>query len=450
MNEMTIEAGSKIGIYGLGLTGQSVAEFLGGKDFSLLLFDDSPTESALALAKKFKNKIYSCHDDSDCEEYLTGLEVIFPTPGLPDDHIALRFARDNELLILGEFDLAQMYDERSCIAVTGTNGKTTVSMMINQMLNKSGIKTKAVGNTDTPLVEAIQDESLAKFVVEASSFRLGQSYNFAPDVGVWLNFSPDHLDVHKDLKSYELAKAQIWGNLSGDQVALANEDDAIVMSHRPVDGVFRTFGLDIGNSKVSNNCLFVEGRKLMTVEELPRSAPHDISNALAAASAATHAGADNDAIIETLRHFSHLPHRVEMISEHKGVRWFDDSKSTTPHSVTAALESLDNVLLIMGGRNKGLDLTVIAPMLNRVKEIIAIGEASEEIELAFGKEVNVSLAKSMQDAVGIAHSRSRSGDVVLLSPGCASFDWYKNYKERGLDFAMRVNELLKEEKNVNY
>ena len=141
--------------------------------------------------------------------------------------------------------------EITTVGVTGTNGKTTVSMMINQMLNKSGIKTKAVGNTDTPLVEAIQDESLAKFVVEASSFRLGQSYNFAPDVGVWLNFSPDHLDVHKDLKSYELAKAQIWGNLSGDQVALANEDDAIVMSHRPVDGVFRTIGLDKGNSKVS-------------------------------------------------------------------------------------------------------------------------------------------------------------------------------------------------------
>jgi len=244
MNEMTIETGSKIGIYGLGLTGQSIAKFLDGKGFSLHLFDDSPTESALTLAKKLKNKIYTCYDDSDCEEYLKGLEVIFPTPGLPDDHIALRFARDNELLIHGEFDLAQMYDERSCIAVTGTNGKTTVTMMINQMLNTSGIKSKAVGNTDTPLVEAIQDQSLAKFVVEASSFRLGQSYNFAPDVGVWLNFSPDHLDVHKDLKSYELAKAQIWGNLSGDQVALANEDDAIVMSHRPAFGVFRTFGLD--------------------------------------------------------------------------------------------------------------------------------------------------------------------------------------------------------------
>ena len=138
-----------------------------------------------------------------------------------------------------------------------------------------------------------------------------------------------------------------------------------------------------------------------------------------------------------------------MISDYKGVRWYDDSKSTTPHSVTAALESFDNVILIMGGRNKGLDLTVIAPMLNRVKHLIAIGEASREIELAFEKKVNVSLAESMQDAVGIAHTQSYSGDVVLLSPGCASFDSYKSYKERGLDFAMKVNKLLKEEKNVN-
>ena len=449
MSGTTIESGSKIGIYGLGLTGQSVAKFLNGKGFSLRLFDDSPSEAALAMAKKFNSKIYSCHNKIDCQEHLKGLEAIFPTPGLPDDHIALKFAQDNELLIHGEFDLAQMYDERSCIAVTGTNGKTTVTMMINQMLNLSGIKTKAVGNTDTPLVEAIQDESLAKFVVEASSFRLGQSQNFSPDIGVWLNFSPDHLDVHKDLQSYELAKAQIWGNLSGEQVALANEDDAIVMSHRPSDGVFRTFGLDKGNSKVSNNWLCVEGRKLIEVEELPRSAPHDISNALAAALAATHAGADNDAIIETLRCFSHLPHRIEMITAHKGVQWYDDSKSTTPHSVTAALENFDNVILIMGGRNKGLDLTVIAPMLNRVKHLIAIGEASQEIELAFEKKVSVSLAESMQNAVRIAHSHSRSGDVVLLSPGCASFDWYKSYKERGLDFAIKVNKLLEEEKDVN-
>ena len=449
MSGTTIETGSNIGIYGLGLTGQSVAKFLNEKGFPLRLFDDSPTAEALAMAKKLRSKIYSCHDVSDCEEYLKDLQAIFPTPGLPHDHIALKFARDNHLLIHGEFDLAQMYDERSCIAVTGTNGKTTVTMMINQMLNSSGIKTKAVGNTDIPLVEAIQDESLAKFVVESSSFRLEQSQNFAPDIGVWLNFSPDHLDVHKDLESYQLAKAQIWGNLSGDQVAIANEDDAIVMSHRPSEGIFRTFGLDKGNSKVSNNYLFVEGRKLMKVEELLRSAPHDISNALAAALAATHAGADSEAIIETLRDFSHLPHRIEMISEHKGVRWYDDSKSTTPHSVTAALESFDNVVLIMGGRNKGLDLTGIAPMLNRVKHLIAIGEASKKIELDFGKKVSVSLAESMQDAVRIAHTRSYSGDVVLLSPGCASFDWYKSYKERGLDFAIEVNKLLKEEKDVN-
>ena len=449
MNAKIIESGSKIGIYGLGLTGQSVAKFLNEKGFSLHLFDDSPSEAASAMAKKLNSEIYSCQDVADCEEYLKDLEAIFPTPGLPDNHIALKFARNSQLLIQGEFDLAQMYDERSCIAVTGTNGKTTVTMMVNQMLNSSGIKTKAVGNTETPLVEAIQDQSLSKFVVEASSFRLGQSKNFAPDIGVWLNFSPDHLDVHKDLKGYELAKAQIWENISGSQVALANEDDEIVMSHRPSHGVFRTFGLNKGNSKVSSNCLFVEGHKLMKVEELSRSAPHDISNALAAALAATHAGADNEAIIETLRHFNHLPHRIEMIIEHQGIRWYDDSKSTPPHSVLAALESFDNVILIMGGRNKGLDLTVIMPMLNRVKHLIAIGEASKEIELAFEKKVSVSLAESMEDAVEIAHTHSIPGDVVLLSPGCASFDWYKNYKERGLDFAIKINSFFKGKKDDN-
>ena len=449
MSQRIIETGLKIGIYGLGQTGQSIAKFLNEKGFPIVLFDDSPTESALIIAKELNRNIRSCKDHADCEEYLKDLEIIFPAPGLPDDHIALKFAREKQLSIYGEFDLAQMYDDRPCIAVTGTNGKTTVTTMISQILNSSGITTRTVGNTDIPLVEAIQDESLSRFVVEASSFRLGQSQNFAPGIAVWLNFSPDHLDVHEDLKGYELAKAQIWGNINDEQIALANEDDPIVMSHRPSKGIFRTFGLETGNSKVSNNYLFVEGRKLMKVEELPRNAPHDISNALAAASTATHAGADTDAIIETLRHFNHLPHRIELIVDHQNVRWYDDSKSTTPHSVVAALESFDNVILIMGGRNKGLDLTVIFPMLDRVKHLIAIGEASKEIESTFEKKISVSTARSMQNAIEMAYALSFSGDVVLLSPGCASFDWYKNYKERGIDFAMKVNSFCKGKKDVN-
>jgi len=138
-----------------------------------------------------------------------------------------------------------------------------------------------------------------------------------------------------------------------------------------------------------------------------------------------------------------------LIVDPQNVRWYDDSKSTTPHSVVAALESFDNVILIMGGRNKGLDLTVIFPMLDRVKHLIAIGEASKEIESTFEKKISVSTARSMQNAIEMAYALSLSGDVVLLSPGCASFDWYKNYKERGIDFAMKVNSFCKGKKDVN-
>jgi UDP-N-acetylmuramoylalanine--D-glutamate ligase len=450
MNKEIAKLGSSIGIYGLGKTGDSVAHFLNERGFSLHLYDDFPTDESVTIAQKLNLKIHSCKSIQDCQKYLSGLEIIFPAPGLPDNHVALKYARSEGIAIHGEFDLAQIYDDRPCVAVTGTNGKTTVTMMINQMLNLSGLATEAVGNTEIPLVEAIQDETLSAFVVEASSFRLAQSQHFAPDVGVWLNFSPDHLDVHTDLQSYEAAKARLWKNINSDQVALANQDDPIVMRHKPSSGVFRTFGLNTGDSRLVNDYLCVEGKKLIRVDELSRSAPHDISNALAAASAAIHAGADTEAVNQTLRNFNHLPHRISFVNEYKGVRWYDDSKSTTPHSVIAAVRNFENVILVMGGRNKGLDFKVILPILDRVKHLIAIGEASEEIEATIGEATDVSKVLSMQDAVEKASVLGISGDVVLLSPGCASFDLYEDYKQRGRDFVIKVNNLIKEEQGVNY
>ena len=450
MNKEIAKLGSNIGIYGLGKTGESVAYFLNQKGFSLRLYDDFPTNESAAIAQKLNLEIKSCKNIQDCQNYLKELETIFPAPGLPDDHVALKYARSEEIAIRGEFDLAQMYDGRPCVAVTGTNGKTTVTMMIEQMLNLSGFATKAVGNTEVPLVAAIQDETLSGFVVEASSFRLAQSQEFAPDVGVWLNFSPDHLDVHADLQSYETAKARIWKNIKEDQVALANEDDPIVMRHTPSNGILRTFGLTAGDSSLANDYLCVEGKKLIRVEELSRSAPHDISNALAAASAAMHAGATTDAVKQTLRDFDHLPHRISFVNKYKGVRWYDDSKSTTPHSVIAAVRNFENVILVMGGRNKGLDFKAILPILDRVKYLIAIGEASEEIERSLGDMTEVLKASSMQNAVEKAATLSISGDVVLLSPGCASFDLYENYKQRGLDFVIKVNNLIKGKQDVNH
>ena len=321
--------------------------------------------------------------------------------------------------------------------------------MIDQMLKLSGIKTKAVGNTAVPLIEAIQDSSTVKFVVEASSFRLGQSQNFSPDIGVWLNFSPDHLDVHSDIGSYESAKARIWKNISETQMALANADDPVVLSYKPLKGKFRTFGLKTGDSRLSNGYLTVENEKLIKADELSRNAPHDVSNALAAATAAIHSGADLGAIKETLRTFKHLRHRIELVAEHHGVRWYNDSKSTSPHSVIAAVKNFNKSVLIMGGRNKGLDLKIIEKVLDRVEHLIVTGEAAKELTEIFNHKVKVSPVFSMQEAIEKAYELSSECGVVLLSPGCTSFDWYSNYEERGTDFKECVMELIKEN-HVNH
>ena len=449
MSDNIFRTGSVLGVYGLGKTGKSVAEFLNKKSYALRLFDDSPTEDTKSFASSLGLKIFSCRDNDDCQTHLEDLDVIIPAPGLPDKHVALQYARLESLPIHGEFDLASQYDDRSCIAVTGTNGKTTVTMMIDKMLNLSGIKTKAVGNTSVPLIEAIQDSSTAKFVVEASSFRLGQSQNFTPDIGVWLNFSPDHLDVHSGIGSYENAKAQIWKNISETQIALANADDPIVMSHKPPKGNFRTFGLETGDSTLSNGYLTIENEKLIKVDQLSRNAPHDISNALAAAAAAIHSGADLGAIKETLRTFKHLPHRIELVAEDHGILWYNDSKSTSPHSVIAAVKNFNKVVLIMGGRNKGLDLKIIERVLDRVEHLIVIGEAAQELTEIFSQKVKLSPVFSMQEAIEKAYELSSECGVVLLSPGCTSFDWYSNYEERGTDFKERVMELIKEN-HVNH
>ena len=255
-------------------------------------------------------------------------------------------------------------------------------------------------------------------------------------------FSPDHLDVHKDLKAYEDAKNSIWKNLSSDDIAVAGIDDEVVSRNIPSAGSTITFGLHIGDSRTEGHTLVVKDFPLMEVKELARSAPHDILNALAAATIASEGGASNEAIIEVLTTFTGLPHRITYLGTSQGVEWFNDSKSTTPHSVAAAVQGYDNVVLIVGGRNKGIDLTSLVSLEKHLKAVIAIGEAAEDISQIFKQKTPLTTAETMEEAVSSAHAQSESGDKVILSPGCASFDWYENYEERGDHFSNLVNEMI--------
>ena len=438
---------TKVAVVGFAVTGRAVAAALVSRGISVLAVDDHPSASMRAEAASIGVELLEAPDLGVLAERIAGLDAILPSPGIPDHHPVFAAAEALSLPVLSEFDLAAKWDQRPIVAVTGTDGKTTVTTLITEMLAASGVSAVACGNTETPLVEAIANPGTEVFVVEASSFRLGHTQRFRPAVAVWLNFAPDHLDVHRSLSAYESAKSRIWADLDEDfGLAVASATDPVVLANRPPMARTITFGPSGSgaDATVAAGVLRLpDGTPLVAVEELPRSFPHDITNSLAASVAALAMGADLEAVRAVLRTFKGLAHRVQLVAEHGEVRWFDDSKATTAHAALAAIAGFHSVVLIAGGRNKGLDLSVLVEAVPPVRAVIAIGESAPQIAAVFaGRCEVVVITTSMDDAVRAAGELARSGDVVLLSPGCASFDWFRSYSERGDAFAASVHELI--------
>jgi UDP-N-acetylmuramoylalanine--D-glutamate ligase len=436
-------AGSAL-VVGLGIAGAACARALVARGWDVTATDDRLAPAAAERARTLADvgvRTLASPEPSELAALVAATDVVVPSPGVPFAHPALEAARRRTTPIWSEFELAARWaPDLPLVAVTGTNGKTTVTTMVAAMLEAAGRRTAAVGNTDVPLVDVL-DGSLDVAVVEASSFRLEFTETFAPAVALWLNFAPDHLDWHPTLEHYRAAKAKVWSRQGPDDLALVAADDPVVVA--AADGLrsrVETFGLAAGDWHVAGGALVGPAGHVLDVGELARGLPHDRTNALAAAAAATAAGAGLDAVRSVLRAFRGLPHRLALIGEHGGVRWFDDSKATVPAATATAVAAFDSVVLIAGGRNKGLDLGVLGDASGHLRHVVAIGEAAGDVAAAFAGRVPTTTAGSMDDAVRAAADVARSGDAVLLSPGCASFDWYGGYGERGDDFVRAVSE----------
>jgi UDP-N-acetylmuramoylalanine--D-glutamate ligase len=432
-------------LLGFGVTNQAVADALARRGHAIVVTDDSPTESSRVAASKRGVELVETPDRSRYDDLVRAATVVLPSPGVGDTHVALELARRRDVPVRSEFDLAEQWNTRPVLAVTGTDGKTTVTTLVTDMLRASGVQAVAAGNNELPLVTAVDDPMTDVFVVEASSFRLDHSEHFAPRVGTWLNFAPDHLNLHRSLAAYEHAKARLWRDQPADAVAIGSMDDPVVLKHlRQARARQVTFGFgDPADFRIEDGQLVGDdGQRLAAVDELWRTFPHDLSNALAAAATALAGGATVDGVHDALVSFQGLAHRIELVAQHDDVRWFDDSKATTPNATAAAIRSFASVVLIAGGQNKGLDLRVLADEAPRIRAVVAIGEAAAEVEQSFTGVRPVVVARSMIDAVAQAAALARAGDAVLLSPACASFDWYKSYGERGDDFAARVRDLI--------
>jgi UDP-N-acetylmuramoylalanine--D-glutamate ligase len=437
-------------VIGLAETGLAVSRRLRAEGWDLVVLEDAPGVSAeyaerAAEARATGAVVVERPDAAATREVVEPADLVVPSPLVRVDHPALEIARSAGVGIRSEIDLAAERTGLPIVAVTGTNGKTTVTTLTAAMLDASGRAAVAAGNLGRPLLDAIDDVADV-LVAEVSSFQLASSQTFHPRVAVLLAITPDHLDWHGSYERYVADKARITAHQRGDDLLVydADDEDASSIAARSdarVVGFSRHADAAGRAREIDGRLVAADGTVLAAVAEMRRAFVHDRTNALAAATAALAVGATPAGIRDALAEYATLPHRVALVGEAGGVRWYDDSKATNPDATLRALESFDSVVLLAGGRNKGLDLGVLARAAGRLRGVVAFGEAGPEVAAALRDAVPVVTAGTMHDAVHAAADLAQPGDAVLLSPACASFDAYTNYAERGDDFAAEVRSL---------
>ena len=438
-------------VYGMAVAGVATARALLRRGHDVVTADDVVDDAKRATADELGVELLEAPDTDRLRELVATCDLVSPAPGIPETHRLIDVARELGVDLASEIELAYRWEQdrpggpRPMLAVTGTDGKTTTTLMTVAMLRAAGLATIDAGNTETPLVEAIDDDTLDAFVVECASFRLAWTPTFRAEAAVWLNLAPDHLNWHRSMTSYEDAKAQVWANQRADDTAIGFADDAVV-TRRLADapGRTRTFG---GNDATADYRLVGEtltgpGGPVVERSTMRRSLPHDVTNALAASALVLESGlAEPGHIAEALASFEGPAHRLQHVGRWNGVDWYDDSKATTPHAAAVAIAGFDDVVLIAGGKDKQVDLAEMATEPTRLAAVVAIGETADAIAEAFAAVPTVIRRTTLTEAVHVASELATPGRTVLLSPGCASLDQYRSFEERGDEFVRLVREL---------
>lgn len=437
-------------VFGLGRAGEATARALVLHDYDVVLSDDNLSTGHQQLASELSCELLSVDNSSSRSQFLEGVDLLVPAPGVAPHHPVIVSALKKGIAVRSEIDIAYEWEQmraggpRPILGVTGTDGKTTTTMMAAELLRSQGRSVGEVGNTDLPFVTAV-DQPFDAFVVECSSFRLNFTTAFRCDASAWLNLAPDHLDWHGSIEEYTAAKRQMWAHVTSIDVVVAPAGNSMIVDVAHSSGArCVTFGIDSGDYRVEHGSLVCPSGEIMATSDLWRSLPHDITNSLAATAMVIESGlCDVKEVSIPLGAFESAHHRIELVGQFEESAWYDDSKATSPHAALAAIRSFDRIVLIAGGRNKDLDLSQMATEASRVIGVVAIGEDSDAVAEAFAGKCPVRIAGSMSQAVAEAHGLIRDGATVLLSPGCTSYDWYANYNERGDDFQRQVREHFK-------
>ncbi|MGH2924289.1 MAG: UDP-N-acetylmuramoyl-L-alanine--D-glutamate ligase [Solirubrobacterales bacterium] len=439
-------------VVGLARSGAAVARMLAARGETVIGADTGSPREAAGLA----DAGVELHLDVDGIAFLERARTVVKSPGVPGDAPAIAAARDRGLEVTGELELAwRALPNRFC-AVTGTNGKTTTTELIGHIHRSAGTPVAVAGNVGTPLASlAAELDGDATVVCEASSFQLEDSSAFSPECAVLLNIAPDHLDRHGDLDSYLAAKLRVFANQGNDDAAVYNGDQP-ELRDRDLGGCARRIRFcPSASSSADPDCelsvrdgvVFAAGEPLLEAGELKLLGAHNVENAIAAAAAALALGLDRDAVADGLRTFEGVPHRLEPVRERNGVLYVNDSKATNVASALAGIRAFDGgVHLICGGSLKGEGFEPLAgPVAERCRACYLIGEAADELAsaLAPAAEAGVEIVRSdaLPAAIEAAVSRAKPGEVVLLSPACASFDSYRDFEQRGEHFRELVEAL---------
>ena len=438
--------GKRVAVIGLGVTGLATVRFLLKHGVKPVLMDTRLKVAGLdAIAAEKVDGIYLGELDAN---RLARMDVLLVSPGLDTSHPALRFATAQGAQLMGDVELFALCNEKPVVAVTGSNGKSTVTTLTEFMLNCSGIPALAAGNIGLAVLDALERSDAKVYVLELSSFQLETTHSLKLRAAANLNVTEDHLDRHGTMAAYAAAKQRIY--LHTD-LAVFNAEDSLT---RPLGCAAPQIGLNLqqpqdGYGLVQHqgeSWLLVDGEPLLPVRQMSMVGRHNQFNALASCALALAVGCSREALVQALQTYQPLPHRCTLVANHQGIRWVNDSKATNVGATLAAIAGLradvpGKLILIAGGDGKGVDFTELAHVLKQqVDQVITLGRDGPAIAALVPGAIQVAdLTAAVKQAAAIA----KAGDMVLLSPACASLDMFKNYEERGRLFAEAVMQVLK-------
>ena len=445
-------SGRKTLVLGAGKSGVGAARFLKQRGATVALHDKKPFENWSAEARSLKAEKIGLIDGQLPSWLLDQIDLVVISPGVPTNSIPARYVDRKDGEVIGEVELAYRFTKGRVVGITGSNGKTTTTTLIGEILKNAGIPAQVGGNIGTPLIDLAENSTDEMWTVgELSSFQLETIVDFRPHVAVALNVTPNHLDRYDFFSDYAAAKHRLFTNQTAEDIAILNADDEITASW--ASGLKAKVVL-FSVKKELDEGLFLRGRELVcrtngeekiltTRDEIYLRGSHNVENVLASLAVGSACGASPASMRETVSNFKGVEHRLEFVAEIEGVSFYNDSKATSVDATLKALEALSEsggkTVLILGGRGKNAPYSPLVQLIEKsVRALVLIGEDAANIESQLKNHAPILRAEDMKDAVKKGFENAEKGDAILLAPACASFDMFKSYEERGTIFKAEV------------